>query len=515
MANCGSNELILKSIEELSAKKRRPDHDSVVSHALKHHGLSIEDGRKSLFFLLNSGSIVDKPTSAGFTSLFVKDESNTNIAESTSEDGDQHNNSFLSFLDKVKTPTKEQSQQSLLTPRKIVPQEKSFLNIIEKLSDNISLLTNLLSTERAKSGSLMNENMTLKVEMEKQRASNHGGFPHSPSKPTSNEKIQPLQATMQKASKSTEINEDKQLPQSNIKNEKIQQDLASQRFLKYKSELNTKTYCKTAKENCSEMQHNKKPNNNNIKSKKRNYNINKYSNFEKRAYNQGEEHEWNKNRKSKSNSRNSRFSLDFSNSSQAPHQSSDICSTIRKDGPQQDDKLFDENRKAGTSKRVLLLGDSHVCRVAESNLLSHCFDAKGIGGLHSNQLISKHKGIINSDLPKVEEVIIHVGSNDTSKNVEKDKVVNNISLACRRLREINPNVRIAVSSIFLQKYETPKNLHIVETNAALERFCFSNGWDFVNNSNIPFKHIDQWGMHLTPEGYRLFASNLNTHLISG
>ena len=166
-------------------------------------------------------------------------------------------------------------------------------------------------------------------------------------------------------------------------------------------------------------------------------------------------------------------------------------------------------------QRVLLLGDSHVRRVAESNSLSHCFAAKGIGGLQSNQLISKHKGILNSDLPKVEEVIIHVGSNDISKNVKQDKVVNNISLACRRLREINPNIRIAVSSIFLQKYETPKNLHIVETNAALERFCFSNGWDFVNNSNIVFKHIDQWGMHLTPEGYRLFASNLNTHLNSG
>ena len=94
-------------------------------------------------------------------------------------------------------------------------------------------------------------------------------------------------------------------------------------------------------------------------------------------------------------------------------------------------------------------------------------------------------------------------------------MVNNVSLACRRLREINPNIRIAASSIFLQKYETPKILHIVETNAALERFRFSNGWDFVNNSNIVFKHIDQWGMHLTAEGYHLFANNLNTHLNSG
>ena len=115
MANCSSNVLILKSIEELRAKKRCPDHDSVISHAQKHHG------RKSIFCPLNSGSIVDKPTSAGCTSLFVKNESNTKIVESTSENGDQYNNSFLGFLDRRKTPIKEESQQSLLKPREIVP----------------------------------------------------------------------------------------------------------------------------------------------------------------------------------------------------------------------------------------------------------------------------------------------------------------------------------------------------------------------------------------------------------
>ena len=155
---------------------------------------------------------------------------------------------------------------------------------------------------------------------------------------------------------------------------------------------------------------------------KRDYNINKYSNFGKRPHSQVEEHKWNKNQRSKSYSRNSRFSSNFCNSSQVSHQSSDICSTIRKNDPKQESKLYNENRKAGTSKMVLLLGDSYVRRVAESNSLSHCFTAKGIGGLQSNQLISKQKGIINSELPKVEDVIIHVGSNEISKNFKQDKV---------------------------------------------------------------------------------------------
>ena len=95
------------------------------------------------------------------------------------------------------------------------------------------------------------------------------------------------------------------------------------------------------------------------------------------------------------------------------------------------------------------------------------------------------------------------------------RLADRITQHVQRLKEVNPNVRIIVSSILLQKYDTPKNLYIVESNAALERNCFSNGWDFLNNSNIAFKHIDKWGMHHTPEGYHLFASNLHAHSFSG
>ena len=123
-------------------------------------------------------------------------------------------------------------------------------------------------------------------------------------------------------------------------------------------------------------------------------------------------------------------------------------------------------------------------------------------------MVSKHRGTINSELEKTDEVIIHVESNDISKWVKRDAVTNNIGPACGKLREINQNIEIAVSSIFLQKYDTTKTLQIIETNVALERYCLLNGFDFLNNSNITFKHLDKWGMHLAPEGYRLFASNV-------
>ena len=175
MDNFGSNVLILKSIEELRAKKKRPNHESVVSHAQKHHGLSINDGRESLCCLLNNGSVFNRPMSAGLISLFAKEESNNNIFESTKEGGEgQLNDSFLCFLDSVETPTKELSHQSLLMPREIEPKEKSLLTIIEKLADNNSQLNNLLNTEREKNTNLTNENVKLIIEIEKQKATVEG-----------------------------------------------------------------------------------------------------------------------------------------------------------------------------------------------------------------------------------------------------------------------------------------------------------------------------------------------------
>ena len=59
------------------------------------------------------------------------------------------------------------------------------------------------------------------------------------------------------------------------------------------------------------------------------------------------------------------------------------------------------------------------------------------------------------------------------------------------------------------------NINVVETNLALRRYCLSRGWDFIDHSNIAFKHLDEGGMHLSPEGNRLFARNRTAHAKSG
>ena len=228
MANCGSNLLIFKSIEEFRAKKKRPDHESVVLHAQRLHGLSIKDGRESLCCLLNNVSVVTRPTSAGLISLFVSEESNCTIAESifnTSQDEtmkksystvcDQDegeaqidalscsqrntnqpdsnivdidkvcyhnkpqsvskcefitshslNDSFLCFLDGVKTPPKSKDT-SIHNFTLGNSNASSLLGIIQKLVDCNANLNNTIENERSRNSKLAGEILDLRLQIEK------------------------------------------------------------------------------------------------------------------------------------------------------------------------------------------------------------------------------------------------------------------------------------------------------------------------------------------------------------
>ena len=172
-------------------------------------------------------------------------------------------------------------------------------------------------------------------------------------------------------------------------------------------------------------------------------------------------------------------------------------------------------KTASVNKKILLLGDSHVRRLNDCKLLPDSIVAKGIGGHRSNQIISCHKQTINSELTTTDEVIIDIGSNDVSKGIKQEKIVENVHSARKQLRDINPDIKISVSSVFLQGYDTPKNTRVIEINRALKHLCLNEGWEYIDHGNIAFRHLDKGGMHLTPDGNKLFARNVIGHVQSG
>ena len=123
--------------------------------------------------------------------------------------------------------------------------------------------------------------------------------------------------------------------------------------------------------------------------------------------------------------------------------------------------------------KFYFFGDSHVRQLGESHLLPKQISANGIGGLCSNQILSRHKEVINSELASCDEVIIHIGSNDIAKGIQQDKIVKNIDFTTKKLKDLNPDVKLTVSSILLQGYDTRRNVKVIEVNQAIKRYCLT------------------------------------------
>jgi len=81
-----------------------------------------------------------------------------------------------------------------------------------------------------------------------------------------------------------------------------------------------------------------------------------------------------------------------------------------------------------------------------------------MGGIKSDQLISRHRQTINGELQKFDEVIIHIGTKGHLKRDPYQKLIANVGMAGQTLQDIKHDVMITLSSIFLQGYDPPKNV---------------------------------------------------------
>ena len=172
-------------------------------------------------------------------------------------------------------------------------------------------------------------------------------------------------------------------------------------------------------------------------------------------------------------------------------------------------KPHDDNRN---SQSTLVIGDSHIKRLDNTKMPGVI--ACGIGGLKSNEVMRRHANTLKDNLPKSKEVILHVGSNDV-KAKSPQQILSNIDHVTKEIKEINPNASITISPTFLRKDDTTLNGKIVEYNSLLKKFCRSHGHDFLDHSNISFRHLCNDGLHLNPAGIELFTRNILNHVQSG
>ena len=402
--------------------------------------------------------------------------------ESTEEEEDQNNDSFLEFLDGIKTPVKE-IPSHISQPISEESSSNSFLGTINKLIDNNSLIQNLLNTEIGINKDLAEQNTELKLRIQSLETY------------VTNEIMKVKQAVCEtgvsKAQETFSANNELSVPLqviSSADNRESPMDCADQSIEDQWKEVRIKKH--------NEFVYLKSMERKKLESKERNV---PPSETKQKA------------QPDLSPKTTTKATFEVANGSQGNKRNK------KKNQQKRNNKTTNSELECKTeiTQKTLLLGDSHVRRLDEKKILAKSIAAKGIGGIKSDQIISRHKQTINSELPKFDEVIIHIGSNDISKGIPVKKIIDNVDTAGQRLQEVKPNIKITLSSIFLQGYDPPKNVNVVEANQALKRYCLTKGWDFIDHGNIAFKHLDGGGMHLTPEGNRLFARNLLAHTKSG
>ena len=56
------------------------------------------------------------------------------------------------------------------------------------------------------------------------------------------------------------------------------------------------------------------------------------------------------------------------------------------------------------------------------------------------------------------------------------------------------------------------NIKIMNINSKLKDLCMENGYDFIDNTNIGFRHLARDKLHINKEGRRILAFNFLNHL---
>ena len=464
------NLIILNSIDELrNVKKLRPDKDKIVSYAAKEYGLDEAQATEALENLVNKKLVFLKSTAAGQESYFINKDTGINNMGNEKPSKSQRDRGMHEWFSgssshNVNPMNVVDTENTVVNQKQHTPslENTSVFCILGQFSGIINNLSQQLQEERTLNRSLAVENLNLKIRLEKLLFENGKEEEQLVRKPnnletneilkkygsnrTSECETQARATTMQtppldnislvggKDAQIYPMENNRRLAQQSFSVQlKEVQAFKHQEYLLHKSKECTM-------EDSSNVNEEDKKTASKKQQQKRTDNVNKYYGNSK-----GSRQPKRNSRKANNNNNNNSYN----------------------DQNYKSNKKSANKPKPEAKKRVLLLGDSHVRRVDESKSLPEYFIAKGIGGLRSEQLVSKHRGTINSELQKVDEIIVHIGSNDISKGMKKERVVDNIDKACRKFRDVNPNIEVSVSSIFLQKYDTPKNLEIVETNAAL------------------------------------------------
>ena len=130
-------------------------------------------------------------------------------------------------------------------------------------------------------------------------------------------------------------------------------------------------------------------------------------------------------------------------------------------------------------KSVTILGDSLLNGISEKGL-SHKHIVKVVNkpGATSEGILDKIHDVIK---PKPEHLLIHVGTNDLTNDIN---LLNNAKKIVKKIHEKLPKTCIAFSSIINRKDQKGIDKKLTETNQRLRNYCRQKDINYIENANI-------------------------------
>ena len=162
-----------------------------------------------------------------------------------------------------------------------------------------------------------------------------------------------------------------------------------------------------------------------------------------------------------------------------------------------------ENMEAPRRLNITVVGDSILNGIEEKGLSKkHRVRVRPHSGANSEDLTDHIKPIIRR---KPDALIIHIGTNDLTSNIDTVKQLKSI---VKSIRDGTPHTKIAVSLLTPSNDIQEGKKKVDQLNRKLKAVCVEEKVKTLDNSNIDDSCLGMRKLHLNKKGKAMLAMNL-------
>ena len=189
-----------------------------------------------------------------------------------------------------------------------------------------------------------------------------------------------------------------------------------------------------------------------------------------------------------------------------PNHGKTIIETPEIDNTPNKTLIANKNSTTNEKNRVYVLGDSIVNGIEGAGLATkgNFVTVKSFSGAPSSDMVDFVRPFVRK---KPKEVIVHVGTNDITKNID---TVQNLKKIIKLAHQ--ENVKIAISNICLREDKSYCTTAVVSRNSDIKKLCSDYNVPLIENANIVSNCLARKKLHLNGRGLSMLAQNFKRYL---